>query len=146
MIFIATLYRKLQIVKSLVRPLSKKHRLRKPFVSQHFKGSQSLPKGALEHFHQVLLSLWENLIWKISPLVICEIVVVFCNNLTANDNYPLRDCESSSSLIQMQLSIKCKLFSHFVVPFLESTLNCKHFEKAYVLHSYFFSEITNLLD
>ena len=46
MIVIATLFRKLQIVKDLVRPLSKKHRFRTPFDSQHVKGSQTLVKSA----------------------------------------------------------------------------------------------------
>ena len=45
-IFIATLFRKLQTVKDLVRPPSKKHRFRTPFESQYVKVSQILPKGA----------------------------------------------------------------------------------------------------
>ena len=36
MIVVATLLRKLQAVKDLVRLLSKKHRFRTPFDSQHF--------------------------------------------------------------------------------------------------------------
>ena len=57
-IVIATLFRKLQTVKDLVRPLSRKHRFRAPFGSQHVNGSQTLEKYDL------------NLIWKISPLLI----------------------------------------------------------------------------
>ena len=64
------------------------------------------------------------------------------NNLTANDKYPVRDCESLSSPIQMELSLKSKPFSDFFVPFLESTSNFKHFEKEHDLHSCFISEIT----
>ena len=45
-IFIATLFRKLEAVKDLFRPLSKKHCFRTPFDSQHVKGSQTLAKGA----------------------------------------------------------------------------------------------------
>ena len=46
MIVIATLFRKLQTVKDLVkRPLSKKHRFRAPFDSQHVKGSHTLVKS-----------------------------------------------------------------------------------------------------
>ena len=37
-------FRKLQTVKDLVRPLSKKHRFRTPFESEHDKGSQTLGK------------------------------------------------------------------------------------------------------
>ena len=46
MIVIATFFRKLRTVKDLFRPLSKKHCFRRPFVSQHVKGSQILAKGA----------------------------------------------------------------------------------------------------
>ena len=44
MIVIYTLFRKLETVKDLVRPFSKKHRFRTPFDSQHGKGSQTLAK------------------------------------------------------------------------------------------------------
>ena len=71
MIVIATLFRELQTVKDLVRPLSEKHRFKAPFDSQHVKGSQTLVKSAWEHFHHIFSSLWETLILQISPLVIC---------------------------------------------------------------------------
>ena len=46
MIVIATLFRRLQTVEGLVKPLSKNHRLRTPFVSLHVKGSQTLAERA----------------------------------------------------------------------------------------------------
>ena len=46
MMVIATLFRKLQTVKDLVRPLFKKHCLRNSFENQHVKESQSLVKSA----------------------------------------------------------------------------------------------------
>ena len=45
MIVIALLFRKLQTVNDLVRPLSKKHRSRAPFDCRHVKGSQTLVKS-----------------------------------------------------------------------------------------------------
>ena len=57
MIVIASLLRKLQTVKDLFRPLSKKHCLRTPLDNQHVKGSQTPAKGALEHFHHIFSSL-----------------------------------------------------------------------------------------
>ena len=71
MIVIPTLFRKLQNVKNLVAPLSKKHRSRTPFDSQRVKGSQTLAKSASERFHHISLSVVETLVLKISPLVIC---------------------------------------------------------------------------
>ena len=67
---------------------------------------------------------------------------MFRNTLTANDKYPVRDCVNLLSPIQMQLSLKPTIFSHFFVPFLESTSNFKHFEKKDDRHTYFLSEIT----
>ena len=46
MIVIATLLPEQVTVKDLVRPLSRKHRLRTPFDNQHFRGSQTLVKYA----------------------------------------------------------------------------------------------------
>ena len=66
-----TFFQKLQNVKEFVRPLFKQHQFRNPFDSQHIKGSQTVVKSASEHFYQIFSILWETLIWKISPLVIC---------------------------------------------------------------------------
>ena len=60
MIVIPTLFRKLQTVKDLVRPLSKKHRFRTPFDSQHVKWSQTLAKSSREHFHYIFITLGEH--------------------------------------------------------------------------------------
>ena len=67
---------------------------------------------------------------------------MFGNTLTANDNYPVQDCENLSSPIQMHLSLETKFFSDLFVKFLEFTSNLKHFEKKDDRHTYFLSEIT----
>ena len=61
MLVLATLLRKLQPMKNLVRRLSKKESFRRPFDSQHVKGSQTLGKPACEDFHHIFCSLLENL-------------------------------------------------------------------------------------
>ena len=43
--------------------------------------------------------------------------------------------------MEMELSLKATIFSHFFVPFLESTSNFKNFEKTDDRHSYFISEM-----
>ena len=40
---------------------------------------------------------------KISPLVKFEILGVFVNTLTTDDNYPVQDCENLQFSIQMQI-------------------------------------------
>ena len=67
---------------------------------------------------------------------------MFRDTLTANDDYPVQDCENLSSPIQMHLSLKPTIFSHFLVSFLESTSNFKHFQKKDDRHSYCILEIT----
>ena len=71
MIVIATLFRKLQTLKDLVRPLFKKQCFGIFFDNEHVKESQTLLKSSKEHFDHIFSSVWETLIWKISPLVIC---------------------------------------------------------------------------
>ena len=67
--------------------------------------------------------------------MISEILEVFVNTLTADDKYPVQDCENLPLLIQMQLSEKRKTFSEFFVPFLESTSNFERFQRKDDRHS-----------
>ena len=52
-----------------------------------------------------LLALKE-MISKTSPLVICEILGVVVNTLTADDKYPVSDCKNLLLPIQKQFSSK----------------------------------------
>ena len=54
---------------------------------------------------------------------------MFCKTLTANDKYPVPECENLSPPIQIQLSLKRKRFSDFSNQFLEATSHFKSFEK-----------------
>ena len=79
--------------------------------------------------YHVFSSFSGKLIWKMSALVLGEVLVVFVNTLIADDKYPVKDCENLSLPIQMQLSKKRNAFPQFFLPFLESTSNFKRFEK-----------------
>ena len=68
---------------------------------------------------------------------------MFWNTLTANDKYPVQECVNFSSPIQMELSLKAKVFSDSFVPSLEFTSDFKDFEKKDDRHSFFISEITD---
>ena len=52
------------------------------------------------------LSFSAKLIWKMSPLMLGEILGVFVNTLTADGKYPVQGCENLQLPIQMQLSKK----------------------------------------
>ena len=101
---IGNVFPKLQTVKELVRPLTKKHRFRTSFESQHVKGSQTIVKSSSEHFYHIFLWLRGQMICETFPLLMFEIIGVFANTWTADYIYPLRDCENFPFAIQMKLS------------------------------------------
>ena len=63
-----------------------------------------------------------------------EVLGVFVNILTADDKYPLQDCENLQLPIEMQLSEKRKLFWEFFVTLLEPASIFKHFGRKDVRH------------
>ena len=115
-IVIANVFPKLQTVKNLVRPISKKQLFRTRFDSQHVKLSQILAKSTWEHFYHVFSSFSEKVIWKMFPLVLGEISGVF-------EKYPVQDCGDLALPIQMQLSEKRKFFLNFLFWNLHQILN-----------------------
>ena len=88
MIGTANVFRKVQIVKDVIKKPSSKRRFRTSFDSQHVNTCQTLVKSAWEQLYHNLWSLWEKMTWKISPLLNFEILGVFVNTLTADENYP----------------------------------------------------------
>ena len=112
----------------MVRTLSKEWRFRTSFGIQHVKASQRLANSPSQRFYHVFSSFSGQLIWKMSPIVLGEILGVFVNTLTGDGKYLFQDFQNLSLHIQMQISEKLKIFSEFFVPFLESTSNFKHFE------------------
>ena len=67
--------------------------------------------------------------------MICKVLKLFVNALTARDKYSLRDRDNLTQPIQMKLSGKEKTLSQFFFKFLKSTLNFKHFQKKEDTHS-----------
>ena len=133
MIVIANVFPKLKTVKIFGRKLYKEPRFRTGFGSQHVEASQILVKSPWDNFDHVTLSFSEKLIWKMSPLVLCEILGVFVNKLTSDGKYPIEYCANLQLPIPMQLSEKQKTFSRFFIPFLESTSNFKHLKKKMIV-------------
>ena len=90
-IVIANVFPKLLTVKNLYRILSKRQRFRAWCDSQHVKRSQILAKCPWEHFYHVFSSFSGKLIWKMAPLVLCQIFSVFVKSLTVDGKYPVQD-------------------------------------------------------
>ena len=63
----------------MVRPLSKKHRVRTSIESQHVKGSQRFVKSSWEDFYHLFPALCGEMILKISPWLKVQIIGVFVN-------------------------------------------------------------------
>ena len=84
MIVIANEFSKLETVKILLRSLSKSCCYRTCFDSQYVKASQIILKSPWERFCHVFSSFSGKLIWKMSPLVLGEILLVFVKKLTPN--------------------------------------------------------------
>ena len=61
-----------------------------------------------------------------SPLVIQNVLRVFINKLTVDDNHYLLNRDKLTQPIQVQLSEKENAFSEFFFAYLKSVLNIKH--------------------
>ena len=110
MIAIANVISKLQTVKTFVRALSKNRCFRERVDSQHVKLSEILAKSSWKHSYHLCSSFWENLIWKMSPPVLGEILGIFVDRMPADGQYPVEYHENLRLPIQMQLSKKQKAF------------------------------------
>ena len=96
----------------------KRLHFRTPFDTEHAKGAKTLQKYAREHFYHILPSISGKLRDKMSLLVICKILGLFANTLTADDKYSPRYKEDLPQTIQRQLSNKKKnLFLNLLLPF-----------------------------
>ena len=75
-------------------------------------------------------------------LVLCKILRLFVNRLTADDKYSPLHRNNLTQPIQILLSQKEKTFSQFFSAFLKSTLNFEHSRKKDDPHSRCISQIT----
>ena len=73
--------------------------------------------------------------------MLCKILRLFVNTLTADDKYSLLNRDNLTQSIQTLLSQKQKTFSQIFSSFLKSTLNFEHFQKKDDPHSQCISEI-----
>ena len=121
MMLIGNVFRKLQTVKNLVRQLCKKRRFGTCFDSQHVKLSQILAKSPWEHFCHIFSSFWEVLIYKMSPVLLRQILGLFLNTLAAEGKYLVQYGKNLELPIEMQLYQKRKTFSECFLPFMETT-------------------------
>ena len=140
---IADVFPKLRTQKNLVRSMPKKSRFKISFKKQHGKCAQTLLKCQGQLLYHIYWSLWRQLSYKKSLLVICKISRLFINTLSADGKYSLFNRDNLTQPIQMQLSRKEKTFSDFFSSFLKSGLNFEHFLKKGDPHCWCICEITD---
>ena len=75
--------------------------------------------------------------------MLCKILRLFLNTLTAEDKCSLLDRDNLTQPIQILLSQKQQTFSEFCSRFLKSTLKFENFQKIDDLHSRCISEFTD---
>ena len=73
--------------------------------------------------------------------MICKILGLFVNALTADDKYSLVNRDNLTQPIQILLSQKQQTLSHFLSGFLKFTLNFEHFQKIDDPHSPCISDV-----
>ena len=76
-----------------------------------------LDKSERQHLYQIYISLWRILELKKSLWVICKVLRLFVNPLTADDKYSLLNRGYLLQHFQMDLSQKRKIFSGFFFSF-----------------------------
>ena len=79
--------------------------------------------------------------WKKLPSVWYEILRLFVNALTADDQYSCSNMQNLLQQVQTPLSQKQKTFSGFFIAFLKYAWNLEHFQKKDEYPSLIISEI-----
>ena len=80
--------------------------------------------------------------WKESLLVLCKILRLFVDTMTADHKYSLLKRDNLTQAIWILVSQKQKAFSRYFSEFLKFMLNFEHFLKKDDPHSRCISEIT----
>ena len=73
--------------------------------------------------------------------MLCKILRLFVNTLTADDKYSFLNRRNLTPDIQMQLSHKQKHFSELFYTFLKSKINIERFQKKMTVIAYVFPKL-----
>ena len=117
--------------------------LRNTIRYERVNGSQTLLKSARHHYYPLFSSIRGKLSCKKSPSVWYEILRLFVNALTSDDEYSDSNMQNFPQQFQTPLSQKQKTFSGFFIAFLKCAWNLEHFQKKDEYHSVIISEIIN---
>ena len=130
--------RKTGLDQCLKRPVSEDHHVKK----HHGKRLQTLLKSERQYLYHIYCSFISRLTYKKSLLVICKILRLFVNTLTANGKSSLLNIDNLRQPIQM-LSQKQKIFSQFSSASLRCSLSFEILNKKYDPRSWCIFKITD---
>ena len=117
------------MLKDVATKTSKRSCFRTPFGNEGVNGFQTLLKSARDHYYPLFSSIRGKLICKKLPSVWYEILRLFVNALTADDQYSDSNMQNLSQQVQTPFSQKQKTLSWFFIAFLKFAWNLEHFEK-----------------
>ena len=124
--------------------MSKKFCFTNLLEKEHGKRAKTLLKSKRQRIYHKYWSLWRQLGWKTFLRVICKILELFANPLTADGKYSLLNRGNLLQHFQVQLSQKRKTFcEYFFWVFLKFTFNFQHFQRKDDPHSWCIFELTN---
>ena len=94
-----------------------------PSTSKHGKRAEALLKSERHHLYSIYWSLWNQFRWKRCLLVICKILGLFVNTLTAEDKFSLLNRDN-----------------------LQEQLRCKYWKKAFLNFLFHFRNLDSILN
>ena len=112
-----------------------------PFGNEGVNGFHTLLKSARHHHYPLFSSIRGKLSCKKLPSVGYEILRLFVNALTADDQYSGSNMQNLPQQFQTPLSHKNKTFSGIFISFLKFAWNLEHFQKKDEYSSLIISEI-----
>ena len=142
MTLIAHLFLRTWPAKNVVRYMSEKSRFRFTFQKKDGRRVSALLRSERQHLYHIYWSMGRQFNCKKSLLVICEILRLFVNILSAVDKYWLSKREYLMQPIQIKLSQKQKTFLWLFSAFAKSNLKFDDFQKKDDPHSLFICDST----
>ena len=129
MALLPDVFPKLRSQKNLLRSILKNSGFKGSFEKQHGKCAQTLLKCQGQLLYHIYWSLWRQLSYKKSLLLILKISRLFSNTLSADGKYSIFNRDNFTQAIPMQVCRKQKTFSQFFSAFFKPSLNFEHFQK-----------------
>ena len=129
MALLPDVFPKLRTQKNLLRSILKNSGFKGSFEKQHGKCAQTLLKCQGQLLYHIYWSLWRQLSYKKSLLLIFKISRLFSNTLSAGGKYSIFNRDNFTQAIPMQVCRKQNSFSQFFSSFFKSSLNFEHFQK-----------------